>query len=154
MPKPSAPLKILLVEDNPFNLNLARTVLELESHLVTEAINGLEALNLLSHKSFDVILMDVQMPEMDGIAATRHIRHYEQGIVPDAGEHLAPIKKVIERIRGSYTPVVAMTAHAMSGDREKCIEAGMDDYITKPFQAEEVFAVLQRVTESSTGDKA
>lgn len=101
---------ILLVEDNITNQIVARTILERLGYKVDTAFNGIEALNILNHKGYDLILMDCQMPEMDGYQATRHIREQEK----------------------THTPIIAMTAHAMKGDREKCLDAGMDDYIPKP----------------------
>ncbi|MCK4828966.1 response regulator, partial [bacterium] len=139
-------LDLLLVEDNQFNRDLAQIILENEGQKVTTARNGLEALEWVNRQSFDVILMDVQMPGMDGITATRLIRHCEEGRNIDGKEHFDLLLEITKRIRGTHLPIVAMTAQAMTGDREKCIEAGMDDYVTKPFQPDEVFAVLRRVT--------
>ena len=108
-------LKVLLAEDNAINQKLAIGVLSRFGHDVTIANNGAEAVKALEHDSFDVVLMDVQMPVMDGFAATAAIR-----------------QKEIES--GGHTPIIAMTAHAMKGDREKCIEAGMDEYVAKPIR--------------------
>jgi CheY-like chemotaxis protein len=116
MPAPSAAsLRILLAEDSPVNQRLASALLTKRGHHVAIAGNGREAIDLLERQPFDVVLMDVQMPEVDGLEATRAIRAREQG-------------------RGGHVPIVAMTAHAMPGDREKCLEAGMDRYLTKPIQ--------------------
>ncbi len=112
--------KILLVEDNEFNVMLAKEILEKAEFTVEEASNGREALETIN-TSFDAVLMDVQMPEMDGFEATRLIRQQPQF---------------------AKTPIIAMTAHAISGYRQKCIDAGMNDYITKPFRPDELFAVL------------
>ena len=108
-------LKILLAEDNMVNQKLAVKVLGKQGYGVTVAANGKEALNLFTENRFDVILMDVQMPEMDGLEATGLIRHLEEGL-------------------GTHVPIVAMTAHAMKGDREKCLAAGMDAYVSKPIR--------------------
>jgi CheY-like chemotaxis protein len=112
-------LQILLVEDNPINQTVAVRLLEKHGHRVIVASNGKEALRTLespTHDSvFDVVLMDVQMPEMDGFEATQAIRAREQGT-------------------GRRLPIVALTAHALTGDRERCLEAGMDGYVAKPFQ--------------------
>jgi two-component system, sensor histidine kinase and response regulator len=119
------PLRVLLAEDNPINRRVAVELLEQEGHRVTVASNGLEALERTGEDDFDVLLMDIQMPEMDGLEATRRIREREEG----SGQHI---------------PVVAMTANAMSGDRERCLEAGMDGYIAKPIRAAELFAALRQ----------
>jgi two-component system, sensor histidine kinase and response regulator len=119
------PLRVLLAEDSTVNQKLATVLLELQGHTVALAKNGREALDLLRTTSFDLILMDVQMPELDGLEATRQIRGQES-----EGEHL---------------PIIAMTAHAMKGDRERCLEAGMDDYLAKPIRAQELQDVLVRV---------
>ena len=140
------PLDIMLVEDNQFNLELATIVLEQEGHQVTVAMTGLESLELLTIKRFDVILMDVQMPIMDGITATELIRRCEVGNLTDAPpSHRDILLKLQGIIKGTQTPIVAMTAHAMSGDRTRCLKAGMDDYLTKPFNPEEVYRVLYKV---------
>ena len=123
------PLKILLVEDNPINQKVASRVLEKAGHTVTVACNGVEALTHVSDSRFDLVLMDVMMPEMDGLSATAAIRQSELGT---------------ER----HVPIVALTANAMHGDREKCFEAGMDGYVSKPIQPpilfEEIAQTLKR----------
>lgn len=111
----SETLRILLTEDNVINQKLAIGVLKNDGHEVTVANHGGEALRLLEEQSFDLVLMDVQMPVMDGLEATRAIRERET----HSGNHL---------------PIIAMTAHAMKGDRENCLEAGMDEYIAKPIR--------------------
>jgi len=120
------PLRILLAEDNPVNRRLACYMLEKKGHTVITAQDGLEALALLEKETVDLILMDVQMPGMDGIEATRVIRARE---TPG----------------GLRVPIVALTAHAMSGDRAYCLDAGMDDYLSKPIQAGELQRVLASV---------
>jgi two-component system, sensor histidine kinase and response regulator len=116
--EPSASLRVLLVEDNRVNQRLATRLLEKRGHSVSLAADGREALVALEKESFDLVLMDLQMPEMDGFEATMAIRKNERG----SGNHL---------------PIVALTAHAMKGDREKCLAAGMDGYLTKPIRAHE-----------------
>ena len=116
--------RILLAEDNVVNQRVAVAMLRKAGHSVALAANGKEALRLFEKERFDAILMDVQMPEMDGCEATAAIRSSET------------------RAGRGHTPVIAMTAHAMSGDRERCIEAGMDDYISKPINAKTVLEVL------------
>jgi len=114
---------VLLAEDNAVNQKLAVRLLEKQGHRVMVAANGRQALAALNQEKFDVVLMDVQMPEMDGFEATAAIRQREQS----TGQHL---------------PIIAMTAHAMQGDRERCLAAGMDGYISKPIQARQLFEVL------------
>ena len=121
---PQRQLDILLAEDNVVNQLVAVRLLEKCGHKTTVANHGGEALAALARRRFDLILMDVQMPEMDGLEATRQIRLNEAGT----------------RHR---TPIVAMTAHAMAGDRNRCLAGGMDDYLTKPMQREELFRVLK-----------
>jgi CheY-like chemotaxis protein len=127
--QPSARLRILLAEDNLVNQRLAVRMLEKMGHQVVVAQTGQEALHSLRSEKFDLVLMDVQMPEMDGFAAAREIRRREQG----GQEHV---------------PVIAMTAHAMKGDRESCLEAGMDDYLAKPINREELQQVIERAMKS------
>lgn len=117
------PQRILLAEDGAVNQRVAVLMLESRGHEVTVANNGREAVDRFKSGAFDLILMDVQMPEMDGLEATRTIRGLETGS---------------DRI-----PIVAMTAHAMRGDRERCLEAGMDDYLSKPIQAQLLYAAVE-----------
>src|SRR5207244_1066163 len=107
------PLRILLAEDSIVNQRLAMALLGKQGHAVTVANTGKEAVRLWESGRFDVVLMDVQMPEMDGTEATAVIR-------------------IRESKTGRHVPIVAMTAHAMAGDREQCLAAGMDDYVSKP----------------------
>jgi signal transduction histidine kinase/DNA-binding response OmpR family regulator len=124
-PLRSSPLRILLVEDNAVNRLLALRLLQKRGDQVAVAGNGMEALALVEKQSFDLVLMDVQMPEMDGFQATAAIREKE-------------------RLSGNHLPVIAMTAHAMVGDKERCLAAGMDDYITKPIDPAELYDVIER----------
>ena len=119
------PLEILLAEDNPVNQTLAVRMLEKHGHRVTLANNGREAVSAVSERTFDVVLMDVQMPHMSGLQATEAIRKAEQGT-------------------DRHIPIVAMTAHAMKGDRELCLAVGMDAYISKPIRRAELLATLER----------
>jgi len=140
-----APVSILLVEDNKINQDLACAILGKAGHQVKIAGNGQDALKTMGENHFDVILMDVQMPKMDGLTATAIIRQYEAG-----GAGIQAVDKnvenaLIERIRGGHIPIIAMTANAMAGDRKKCLQAGMDDYLTKPFIPEHIHRVLNRV---------
>ncbi len=118
-------LRILLAEDNFINQKLAIKMLEKRGHTVIVANDGKEAIDLLEKEQVDVVLMDVQMPGMDGLEATRIIRKKEE----ETGEHV---------------PIIAMTANAMKGDREKCIDAGMDDYVSKPIKPDEFFSVVEK----------
>ncbi|HEX4131960.1 MAG TPA: response regulator [Pirellulales bacterium] len=124
--KTQHPLRLLLAEDNEVNQRLAVRLLEKRGHTVTVCSNGREALAQLDRETFDVALLDVQMPEMDGFETTAAIRARE----PTSGRHL---------------PIVAMTAHAMKGDREQCLEAGMDGYVSKPLQPLQLFDVVERL---------
>jgi CheY-like chemotaxis protein/HPt (histidine-containing phosphotransfer) domain-containing protein len=116
---------VLLAEDNPVNQKLAIRLLERWKCHFDLAHNGREAVELAKQRRYDVILMDVQMPEMDGFEATAAIRQ-------------------IERTQQRHTPIIAMTAHAMAGDRERCLQAGMDDYVSKPIHADALYALLRR----------
>jgi signal transduction histidine kinase/CheY-like chemotaxis protein len=116
-------LRILLAEDNPVNQKLARRLLEKKSHIVETVGNGREAFDRLENEDFDLVLMDVQMPEMDGFEATARIRDREKST-------------------GRHIPIVATTAHAMRGDEERCLCAGMDAYISKPIQAEKLYEAI------------
>ena len=145
----NSPLSLLLVEDNEANRILARMVLEGEKHQLMEAHDGLQALNILSEHKFDAVLMDVQMPVMDGYTATKIIRLAEQG------EPISGIDKLLAEKLGDYlydchTPIIAMTANAMSGDREKCLAAGMDDYLAKPFHPEGLAMIFSNLNLSSS----
>ena len=117
-------LRVLLAEDNAVNQKIASRFLEKEGHHVTLAADGRQALAALDRQNFDVVLMDVQMPEMDGFEATAIIRARER----DTGKRL---------------PIIAMTAHAMKGDRERCLAAGMDSYIAKPITAPGLIEILE-----------
>ncbi len=131
--EPIEPLKILLVEDNRVNQRLAEKLLEKRGHRVTLAENGraaIEAVRQAGVYGFDVILMDIQMPVMDGMEATMHIRLYEEGTP-------------------CHTPIVALTAHAMAGDRERFLAAGMDAYLTKPIDSEALDETLAEMAAKS-----
>lgn len=126
-----AKLKILLVEDNLVNQKLAVGVLGKQGHEVTIANNGREAIDIWQEHPFDLILMDVQMPVMDGLQATQKIRELEK----ETGQHI---------------PVIAMTARAMEGDRQECLESGMDDYLAKPIRIKELAQRLSRIVPESS----
>jgi CheY-like chemotaxis protein len=121
-----APLRILLTEDNVVNQRLASRLLEKEGHVVVVAEDGAKALKACKENTFDLILMDVQMPVMDGIEATAAIRETEQ----TSGHHI---------------PIIAMTAHAMAGDRQRFLKAGMDGYVSKPIHSRELLEAIESV---------
>ncbi|MFN0085235.1 MAG: response regulator [Blastocatellia bacterium] len=127
-PLPPAPrrqgLRVLLAEDNVVNQRLAVLLLEKEKHTVRIANNGREAIDAALREPFDLVLMDVQMPEMSGLEACERIREWE-------------------RATGGHLPIIALTAHAMKGDRERCMAAGMDNYLSKPIQAKELFTMIE-----------
>jgi two-component system sensor histidine kinase/response regulator len=132
-------IRLLLAEDNPMNQKLAIALLKRAGYLVDAVENGQMVMDALKCKSYDLILMDVQMPEMDGMKTTQAIRE-SQG-------------------KKKHTPIIAMTAHAMKGDRERCLQAGMDDYISKPIEPQELMQAIKKWTTSSppkatTGQKA
>ncbi len=131
---PDRRLSILLAEDNVVNQRLAASVLERRGHKVTIAGNGREAIEAIAKARFDVVLMDVQMPDMGGLEATAVIRERE------AASGAARL------------PIVAMTAHAMKGDRERCIAAGMDDYVTKPVDSRRLCTAVEAAAEAKSGD--
>jgi hypothetical protein len=137
-------LHVLLVEDNEANRELARMVLENEKLKVTMVESGIDALKKLAAARFDAVLMDIQMPGMDGFTATRIIRQCESGepltdAIPEDIE-----RALRDMLYGRHQPIVALTAHAMRGDKEKCIGAGVDEYLTKPFIPEQVMVTLRR----------
>ena len=136
-------LNLLVVDDNEVNRDLIRMVLE-KDHRVTTAEHGLEALRALAAGGpFDAVFMDVQMPEMDGLTVTRVIRAMERGAEPPALLDPGLAEQLAVRLAGGHVPVIAMTAHAMGGDEARCLAAGMDDYVTKPFQPEQLRTVLR-----------
>ena len=113
-------LRILMAEDNPINRKVALSMLKRLGYRADVAENGLEVLQALQERPYDVVLMDVQMPDMDGLEATRRIRD-----------------------SGLTTCIIAMTTHAMDGDRDECLEAGMNEYISKPIKMEELARILE-----------
>jgi PAS domain S-box-containing protein len=125
-PKSSRSLRVLVVDDNPVNQKLAVRIVEKQGHTARVAGDGKAALDCLEHEAFDVVLMDVQMPEMDGLTATAEIRTKERG-------------------SGGHVPIIAMTAYAMDGDRERCLAAGMDDYLAKPIHSSALAAMMGRI---------
>jgi two-component system sensor histidine kinase/response regulator len=118
--------RVLIAEDNKVNQTLARRLLEKRGYAVSVVGDGRAAVAAVQDDSFDIVLMDVQMPDMDGFEATAAIRRQEQST-------------------GNRVPIVAMTAHALKGDLERCLAAGMDAYMSKPIRAEELYATIKRI---------
>jgi CheY-like chemotaxis protein len=127
--------RVLLVEDNVVNQRVAASLLTRRGHHVIVAADGREALAQLEHQSFEVVLMDLQMPVMSGIEATIAIRKRE-------------------RVTGRHARIVAMTAHAMSSDRDRCLAAGMDGYLSKPIDAQKLFAAVEDAVDCSMATAA
>jgi PAS domain S-box-containing protein len=138
-PDPAAPrlppLRVLLAEDNLVNQRLAVRLLEKAGHAVRVAANGRQAVEATAQERFDVVLMDVQMPELGGMEATELIRRRER----ESGEHV---------------PIIALTAHAMKGDRERCLAAGMDGYVAKPIRDRELFGTIEQVLQAHAPSRA
>jgi CheY-like chemotaxis protein len=129
--EPKRSLSFLVAEDNTVNQRLIARLLEKRGHRVVLAQNGREALAALEKQLFDIVLMDVQMPEMDGLEATQLIREKE-------------------KTSGAHLTIIALTAHAMKGDEERCLACGMDGYVTKPIKVEELFSVMENATPGIT----
>jgi signal transduction histidine kinase/DNA-binding NarL/FixJ family response regulator/PAS domain-containing protein len=128
-PPEITPMNVLLADDNPLNRELATTLLSEQGHRVLAVKNGIEALNALREAPFDLVLMDVQMPIMDGVSATRAIRDPNSGVINPG------------------IPIVALTAHALKGDRERFLDAGMDDYIAKPIKMRDFYQTIARAVD-------
>jgi len=132
-PAPPRKLRVLLAEDNPVNQRLVVKLMEKHDHTVVVTGNGKEALAALENGQFHVVIMDVQMPEMGGFEAVGIIREREKAT-------------------GAHIPIIAMTAHALKGDRERCLEAGMDAYVSKPIQARLLFEAIASVVPMTAAD--
>jgi len=128
-PARSEGLRVLVVDDDTINRTLAAGILEKRGHSPVHATNGREAVEAAASEAFDLIFMDVQMPELDGFEATRRIRNAEMAT-------------------GRHTPIAALTAQAMTGDRERCLTAGMDHYLPKPLDKTALLALLERISAS------
>ena len=122
-------ITFLVAEDNAINQRLISRLLEKRGHSVVVVRNGLEVLQAMEKRSFDVVLMDGQMPEMDGFEAAKRIRE-------------------AEKTTGKHVPIIALTAHAMPGDKERFLDCGMDGYVSKPIKLEELFTVIASVVPS------
>jgi CheY-like chemotaxis protein len=130
--EPCVGLRVLIADDNPVNRKLAERFLAKLGHSTVCASNGLEVLSRLEEEQFDAVLMDVQMPEMDGMEATAEIRRREAST-------------------GGHLHVIALTAHAMKDDDDKCRAAGMDDYVSKPIKLDLLRAALERAQQAGSG---
>ncbi len=160
---PSRSLKILVAEDTPFNQKFILRLLENWNHQTTLVENGRQALEALKRECFDIVLMDVQMPEMDGLETTRKIREWES-VSANADTDLweTEVKGQRTEIRGQKTedrtqasnlqpptsniPIIAMTAHVVKGDQERCLEAGMNEYVSKPIDTDKLFEAIEKLT--------
>jgi len=135
MPQRRRTLRVLVAEDEPTNRIVVTRLLERHGHRVSTAANGSQALSAVQREEYDLVFMDVQMPIMDGFEATAGIRQ-------------------LEKTTGKHLPIVALTAHAMKGDRERCLQAGMDDYLTKPVRSEELLSVIKAVADGTIAEAA
>jgi PAS domain S-box-containing protein len=162
---PSRALKILVVEDTLFNQKFILRLLERWTHQTSLVENGRQALEAFKREPFDIVLMDVQMPEMDGLEATRKIREWESvSANADTDVWETEVKGQRTEIRGQKTedktqasnlqpptsniPIIAMTAHVVKGDRERCLEAGMDEYVSKPIDSDKLFEAIEKLTDA------
>jgi CheY-like chemotaxis protein len=127
-------LRVLLAEDNAVNRQLVKALLGKRGHSVVTVGNGRDAIAALADGAIDLVLMDVQMPEMDGLEATAVIR-------------------TLEKVTGAHVPIIALTAHAMKGDREACLAAGTDGYLSKPVNANDLFALIAELTDVKPVEK-
>lgn len=140
------PLDILVVDDNNVNRDVAEMFLSQGGHKVKTASNGLQALQMLSMDSFDCVFMDIQMPQMDGVTATGFIRGCEQHTMPQESQYeKLLLKQLHAKIRNTHTPIIALTANVFQSDRQKYLEAGMDDHLGKPIRGNDMYQALLRV---------
>ena len=155
--KAARTLKILVAEDTPFNQKFILRLLERWNHQAKLVENGREALKTMQSDTFDIVLMDVQMPGMDGLTATKKFRKWESGMrnAEAARRYKAgtdsELKSEIQTRKSKINrlPIIALTAHAVKGDRERCLKAGMDEYISKPIDAEKLFEAIEVLTQKT-----
>ncbi len=140
-------LDILVVDDNEANRYLAHSLFKQKDHRIFEASSGLEALNILVQHDVDVVLMDIRMPQLNGLLTTRIIRACEHGeeVNVDTALDSGFLETLRDRLHGRHLPIIALTANAMEEDRLQCLEAGMDEYASKPFAAAEIYQALWAV---------
>ena len=153
---PNRSLKILVAEDTPFNQKFIQCLLERWNHQTTVVENGRRALEILKNETFDIVLMDVQMPEMDGLTATKEFRKWESASAGTDADDEDPHTDSAFRIPTSdfkRVPIIAMTAHAIKGDRKRCVEAGMDIYISKPIDTDKLFDAIETLTRKAGNSK-
>jgi len=141
------PLDILVVDDNNVNRDVAEMFLANDGHRVKTATNGVEALKMLSRHHFDCVFMDIQMPKIDGVLATRLIRGCEQKTVPSSKQYEQPLlKKLHAKVCDTHTPIIALTANVFQSDIKKYLAAGMDDHLGKPIKSKDIYQALLRAT--------
>jgi len=155
---PQRSLKVLVTEDTPYNQRTILRLLEHWKHQTTLVENGRQALEVLQNEDFDIILMDVEMPEMDGLTATKKIRQWEAKKLKAQGSKLKENDSeglsafsFQPSARAERVPIIAMTAHAAKGDRERCLAAGMDAYLSKPIDTDELFEAMEALTRETVG---
>ncbi len=142
------PLDILVVDDNNVNRDVAEMFLIQNGHRVKTTSNGLQALQILSVEHFDCVFMDIQMPQMDGVTATKFIRGCEQTIMPRESQYeKLLIKQLHSKIHDTHTPIIALTANVFQSDRQKYLAAGMDDYLGKPIRGKDIHQALLRIVQ-------
>jgi CheY-like chemotaxis protein len=146
--------RVLLVEDTELNQVLMRTILEKEGNRVTLASDGVEALESLADNDFDLVLMDIQMPTLDGLTTTKIVRSLEKGEDPQIPEAVGIPNQIVEqlskKLKGRKTPIVAVTAHAFEEERQKSIEAGIDLHLTKPLIMEDFRTAVRKFVTKGT----
>lgn len=138
-------LVVLVAEDNAITRELSTIILQREGHLVSHAATGLEVLEQLVTRSFDLILMDIEMPDMDGFTATGLIRACEKGGLPQKTGHTALLHSLAKRIRNTHTPIIAMSSHDRPDHPDRCREAGIDGYLHKPLQIDNILKVINKI---------